>query len=79
MKTLMFVAAMFVSTAVMAEDQCVPALTAKSLEAGCVHIQMPADAEARLVITSSVDPRTVSAMPPLPQVDTVVREVVVAE
>ena len=79
MKTLVLVgAAMFVSSAA-AEDQCVPAHTAKSLDANCVHIDLPADVTVQSVVTIKVDPKTVASMTPLSQVDTVVKEVAVAE
>lgn len=79
MRTLVFVAAMFVASGALAGQQCLPAPTAKSLNAGCVYIQMTLAVKVNPVVTSAVDPKTVAAMPALPQVDTVVREVAVVE
>jgi len=79
MKTLVFVAAMVVASAAAADDRCTPAPTDKTLEAGCLHIDLPTEAASQTTSTIKVDPKAVASMPSLPQVDTVVREVAVAE
>lgn len=57
------------------EKKCVIDQTKSVLEATCLYIKLPSVVAPTVVKTISVDPARVAAMPPLPQVDTVVKEV----
>ncbi len=86
MKTLLLSSALVVMTsvanaqAVMAKE-CVSILSPSLEKAACLHLpEFPGDARnLRVVSTVTVDPKRVAAMPPLPQVDTVIREMAVAK
>lgn len=57
-----------------------PAVFESVVKTDCIEARLPTGlVPARAVTMVTVDPKTVAAMPPLPQVDTVIREVAVAK
>lgn len=77
MKYVLFAALALIVIAESARsaEKCIIDPSQSVSEATCLYIKLPPSVAPVVVTTISVDPARVAAMPPLPQVDTVVKEV----